>query len=156
MQPNPVTDVDDTVVDLLVIAGRLTRAAGMLSVDDLPRATVRALAVLDEHGSLRVSEFARIDRTSQPTATALIARLVAEGYASRHRDPDDSRAVVVQLTPAGRGRLAATRASMREALSGPLPGFDAERLTGLAAELRDLLAAIRESAGHHPQSRKDR
>ncbi|MEU4839236.1 MarR family winged helix-turn-helix transcriptional regulator [Nocardia testacea] len=150
MQSNPVTDVDDTVVDLLVTAGRLTRAAGMLSVDDLPRATVRALAVLEEHGSLRVSEFARIDRTSQPTATALIARLVGEGYASRHRDPDDSRAVVVQLTPAaGRARLAATRASMREALSGPLPGFDAERLTGLAADLRDLLAAIRESAGHH-------
>lgn len=151
-----MTDVDDTVVDLLVTAGRLTRAAGMLSVDDLPRATVRALAVLEEHGSLRVSEFARIDRTSQPTATALIARLVGEGYASRHRDPDDSRAVVVQLTPAGRARLAATRASMCAALSGPLPGFDAERLTGLAADLRDLLVAIRESAGHHTQSRKDR
>ncbi|NUS92329.1 MAG: MarR family transcriptional regulator [Nocardia sp.] len=156
MQPSPVTDVDDTVVDLLVTAGRLTRAAGTLSVDDLPRATVRALAVLDEHGSLRVSEFARIDRTSQPTATALIARLVGQGYASRHRDPDDSRAVVVQLTPAGRARLTATRASMREALSGPLPGFDAERLAGLATDLRELLAAIRESAGNHTQSRKHR
>lgn len=151
-----MTEVDDTVVDLLVTAGRLTRAAGMLSVDDLPRATVRALAVLDEHGSLRISEFARIDRTSQPTATALIARLVAEGYASRHRDPDDSRAVVVALTPAGHARLAATRASMREALSGPLPGFDAERLTGLAADLRELLAVIRESTEDHTQPRKHR
>lgn len=151
-----MTDVDDTVVDLLVTAGRLTRAAGTLSADDLPRATVRALAVLEEHGSLRVSEFARIDRTSQPTATALIARLVGEGYASRHRDPDDSRAVVVQLTPAGHARLAASRAAMREALSGPLPGFDAERLAGLATDLRELLAAIRQSAGHHPSPRKHR
>ncbi|WP_280399327.1 MarR family winged helix-turn-helix transcriptional regulator [Nocardia carnea] len=147
MQPNPVTDVDDTVVDLLVTAGRLTRAAGTLSADDLPRATVRALAVLEEHGALRVSEFARIDRTSQPTATALIARLVGEGYASRHRDPDDSRAVVIALTPAGQARLAASRAAMRDALPDPLPGFDAARLTALAADLRELLATIRESTG---------
>lgn len=151
-----MTDVDDTVVDLLVTAGRLTRAAGTLSADDLPRATVRALAVLEEHGSLRVSEFARIDRTSQPTATALIGRLVGEGYASRHRDPDDSRAVVVQLTPAGHARLAASRAAMREALSGPLPGFDTERLAGLATDLRELLAAIRQSAGTHLSPRKHR
>ncbi len=151
-----MTDVDGTVVDLLVIAGRLTRAVGTLSADDLPRATVRALAVLEEHGSLRVSEFARIDRTSQPTATVLIGRLVGEGYASRHRDPGDSRAVVVQLTPAGHARLAASRAAMREALSGPLPGFDAERLAGLATDLRELLAAIRQSAGIHPSPRKHR
>lgn len=154
--------MDDSVVDLLVTAGRLTRAAGMLSADNLPHATVRALAVLEEHGSLRVSEFARIDRTSQPTATALIARLVGEGYASRHSDPDDSRAVVVALTPAGHARLAASRAAMRDALPRPLPGFDTERLNGLAADLHELLAAIYDATGNdtqtrtHPQPRKHR
>ncbi|MGW0180226.1 MarR family winged helix-turn-helix transcriptional regulator [Nocardia sp. NPDC003345] len=151
-----MTRTGDIVVDLLVTAGRLTRSAGASSPDDLPRATVRALAVLEEHGSLRVSEFARLDRTSQPTATALIARLVGQGYASRRRDPHDSRAVVVELTPAGQARLAASRAAMRDALTGPLPGFDAERLAGMAADLRELLAAIRESAGDQPQPRKHR
>ena len=137
---------DDNVVDLFVTAGRLTRSAVALSSDDLPYAVRRALAVLDEHGSLRVSEFARIDRTTQPTATALIARLVADGYATRRRDPDDSRAVVIHLTPAGRARLAASRAAMRTALAERLSGFDSARLTRLAAELDDLLAAIRTPA----------
>ncbi|WP_324188573.1 MarR family winged helix-turn-helix transcriptional regulator [Nocardia flavorosea] len=156
MQPNRGTDVDDSVVDLLVTAGRLTRAAGMLSAEILPHATVRALAALEERGPLRISEFARIDRTSQPTATTLIARLVREGYVSRRRDPDDSRAVVVELTPTGRARLAASRAAIRAALPDPLPGFDAERLTGLAADLRELLAVIRETTGNHTQPRKHR
>ncbi|MFI1462935.1 MarR family winged helix-turn-helix transcriptional regulator [Nocardia carnea] len=153
MQPYPVTDQDATVVDLIVTAGRLTRSVGEISADDLPRATVRALAVLDHHGALRVGDFARIDRSSQPSATALIGRLVSQGYASRRRDPADSRGVLVELTPAGRARLAAFRTAMRNALSERLAGFDAERLTRMAGDLRDLLAAIDTAAEQDSQPR---
>lgn len=137
-----MTEKDATVVDLIVTAGRLTRSVGEISADDLPRATVRALAVLDHHGALRVGDFARIDRSSQPSATALIGRLVSQGYATRRRDPADSRGVLVELTPAGRARLAAFRTAMRNALSERLAGFDAERLTRMTGDLHDLLAAI--------------
>ncbi|NKY55920.1 MarR family winged helix-turn-helix transcriptional regulator [Nocardia flavorosea] len=142
MQPYPWTEKDDTVVDLIVTAGRLTRSVGEISADDLPRAIVRALAVLDHHGALRIGDFARIDRSSQPSATALIGRLVSQGYASRRRDPADSRGVLVELTPVGRARLAAFRAAVRNALSDRLAGFDTERLARMAGDLRELLAAI--------------
>ncbi|MGK8501861.1 MarR family winged helix-turn-helix transcriptional regulator [Nocardia asiatica] len=143
MQQSRVNAADDIVVDLLVTAGRLTRLAGVISGDDLPRALARALAVLDEHGALRVSEFARIDRCSQPAATALIGKLVAEGFAVRRKDPEDFRAVIVELTPAGRTRLAEFRRAFAAALGGHLPGFDTERLTRLDAELHDLLEALK-------------
>ncbi|WP_280460561.1 MarR family winged helix-turn-helix transcriptional regulator [Nocardia carnea] len=146
MQPYPGSEKDDSVVDLIVTAGRLTRSVGEISADDLPRATVRALAVLDHHGALRVGDFARIDRSSQPSATALIGRLVSQGYASRRRDPGDSRGVLVELTPAGRARLAAFRSAMRNALSHRLAGFDPERLLRMADDLHDLLAAIETTA----------
>ncbi|MGQ4600086.1 MarR family transcriptional regulator [Nocardia sp. R6R-6] len=137
---------DDIVVDLLVTASRLTRLAGAVSGDDLPRAMARALAVLDEHGCVRVSEFARIDRCSQPAATTLIGKLVAEGFAARRRDPEDSRAVMVELTPAGRERLGRFRRTVAAATAERLPGFDTERLTRLDAELHDLLEALKTAA----------
>lgn len=143
MQPTQTTATNDTVVDLVVAAGRLTRLAGVISGDDTPRATLRALALLDEHGALRVSDFARIDRCSQPSATALIGKLVAEGFATRHRDPRDSRAVVVELTPAGRTRLANARTAIGAALASQLPDFDSARLARMRTDLNDLLAALK-------------
>lgn len=137
------------MVNLLVTAGRLTRLAGVISGDDLPRAVLRALAVLDEHGAVRVSEFARIDRCSQPAATALIGKLVADGYASRRKDPDDSRAVVVELTLAGRTRLTHARGAFGEAMAAKLTGFDIERLARMESDMKELLEALKKSVPRH-------
>ncbi|MFF2086813.1 MarR family winged helix-turn-helix transcriptional regulator [Nocardia sp. NPDC058176] len=144
-QPSP----DDIVVDLLVTAGRLTRLAGAISDDDLPRAVLRALAVLDEHGGLRVSDFARIDRCSQPAATALIGRLVTDGFATRTKDPHDSRAVLVELTPAGRTRLTQARQAYAAAMAPGLADFDLDRLIRLDNDMNDLLTALRAVARGH-------
>ncbi|WP_239003992.1 MarR family winged helix-turn-helix transcriptional regulator [Nocardia panacis] len=143
-----MTTADDSVVNLLVTAGRLTRLAGVISGEELPRAIMRALAVLDEHGAVRVSEFARIDRCSQPAATTLIGRLVADGYATRRGDPQDSRAVLVELTPAGRARLESARRAFGAAIISRLSGFDPQRLARLDAELSELLDALK-TAGRH-------
>ncbi|WP_431967132.1 MarR family winged helix-turn-helix transcriptional regulator [Nocardia sp. bgisy134] len=146
----------DIVVDLLVTAGRLTRLAGVIGDDDLPRAVLRALAVLDERGAVRVSEFARIDRCSQPAATALLGRLVEDGFATRTKDPEDSRAVVIDLTPAGRERLAQARAAYGTAMASRLAEFDVERLARMETDLNELLEALKKSAPQHYPSRENR
>ncbi|WP_324194093.1 MarR family winged helix-turn-helix transcriptional regulator [Nocardia blacklockiae] len=146
---------EELLVDIVVTASRLTRLAGSFSGDVLPRAMVRALSVLDEHGPLRVSEFARIDGCSQPSATALIGRLIAAGLADRTTDPGDSRAVVVEPTPAGRARLAASRRAIGTALSQRLPGFEAARLGPLHDGLDELLEALK-SAAHREDSIQER
>lgn len=130
----------------MAAAAQLTRLARSLREDDLPAAMLRAMSVLDEHGALRVSEFARIDGCSQPTATTLIGRMAAAGLVSRTADPDDSRAVVVALTPAGRDRLAVSRRTIGSALTTRLPGFDADRLAHLQGELAELLRALKSAA----------
>nr|WP_245718470.1 MarR family transcriptional regulator [Nocardia miyunensis] len=141
-----LTGDEQHVVDIVAAAAQLTRLARTLRVDDLPNAMLRAMSVLDEQGALRVSEFARIDGCSQPTATALIGRMAAAGLVSRTADPGDSRAVVVALTSAGRGRLAVSRRAIGNALTTRLPGFDAARLAQLRGELGELLAALKSAA----------
>ncbi|MQY24565.1 hypothetical protein NRB56_01130 [Nocardia sp. RB56] len=116
------------------------------SLDRLPPATLRALSILDERRGLRVSEFARLDGCSQPTATTLIGRLVAGGLVSRTRDPGDSRAVVVELTPAGRDCLNASRRAIGSALAARLPSFGTDRLDRLRVELSDLLGELKSTA----------
>ncbi|WP_245716682.1 MarR family winged helix-turn-helix transcriptional regulator [Nocardia mikamii] len=136
------------MVDIAVTAARLTRLAGTLGTRALPRAMVRALSTLEEHGPLRISEFAEIDGCSQPSATALIGRLTAAGLAARTKDPDDSRAVVVELTPAGREQLSVSRRAFGTALAARLPDFGIDRLSHLESELTDLLEALKSAAPH--------
>ncbi|AYF78724.1 MarR family transcriptional regulator [Nocardia yunnanensis] len=133
----------ERLADIVVAVSRLNRLAGVIGGVDLPHAVMRALGTLDEYGALRISEFARIDRCSQPSATALIARLTEAGLATRTKDPGDSRAVVVTLTPAGRARLAAARENLGNSLAARLSDFDPVALTRLSADLDDLIGALK-------------
>lgn len=153
--PDPDTRAEALVVDIAVTAARLTRLAGALGTRSLPRAMVRALSTFEEHGPLRISEFAQIDGCSQPSATALIGRLTTAGLAARTKDPDDSRAVVVELTPAGREQLSASRRAFGTALAARLPDFGIDRLSHLDSELTDLLEALK-TAGPHEASKQER
>lgn len=141
--PATVPTRDSVMVDITVAAARLTRLAGAVGGPSMPRAIVRALSTLDEYGAMRISEFARIDGCSQPSATALIGRLATAGYVTRTKDPDDSRAVVVELTPTGRTILAGSRQAFGTALADRLPDFGIDRLSHLEHELSDLFRALK-------------
>lgn len=103
--------------DLFLACGRLTRAAARLNRSGDPSAVWRAVAILDESGPLRISEFAALDRCSQPTATTMIKKLEEAGYVRRTSDPEDGRAWLVSITPDGRARLADLRARTTEMIS---------------------------------------
>ncbi|WP_298806116.1 MarR family transcriptional regulator [uncultured Pseudokineococcus sp.] len=142
--PVPGAPVDETLaVDLLVIAARFTRWAGRAADGAMPTALWRALSQVDELGPLRVSALAALDRTSQPTATALVQRLERHGWVERSADPEDARASLVATTSEGRERLAEQRAAVGRALAprlGALSGQQHEDLARGLAVLRDLVA----------------
>ncbi|SDD54086.1 MarR family winged helix-turn-helix transcriptional regulator [Rhodococcus tukisamuensis] len=140
------TRLREVLAELVTNTSRFTRLASSISTDDRPRAWMRALGHLDEYGALRISEFARIDRCSQPTATALLKQLTDTGLATRQRDPSDSRAVVVELTDAGHQWLMAGRAEIGATLAEHLPDMDSEEVEQLSRSLAALRAALRSSA----------
>ena len=81
----------------------------------LDRAAVMVLGQLAEAGPVRPGELADRLGVEAPHVTRQVQRLQQAGYADRVPDPDDRRAQLIQLTPAGR----AASDRIREATSAP-------------------------------------
>ncbi|WP_338747652.1 MarR family winged helix-turn-helix transcriptional regulator [Janibacter alittae] len=104
-----------TASDLVTSAARLVRASRQ-HIHSTPPAGVRVLSVLDEHGPCGVGRLAQLDRTSQPTMSGLVRTLADRGWVTKESDPDDARATLVALTPAGRDALSVVRRRTAEAV----------------------------------------
>lgn len=139
-QLGPTGAVDDLAQRLVVTCARFTRSVARLSPHDSPTAVWRTLAILDEHGAIRVSDLAVLDRCSQPTATGMVQRLEADGAVVRIPDPSDGRATLVSLSDIGRTRLVQLREGVTHEVSPRLSRLSPERL----AELQSALSTISE------------
>jgi DNA-binding MarR family transcriptional regulator len=82
-------------------------------------------------------------RYSQPGVSRLVQRMEQEGLVTRKPDPEDGRAAIVALTPAGRARYRRASdvygAAVRAHVSRHLSGAEARDLT----RLLELVAARR-------------
>lgn len=136
--------VNALAVDLVVMAARFTRYASRQSKAGEATAVWRAFAILEEHGPMRVSDFAEIDRCSQPTATTMMQRLEQAGTVQRLPDPNDGRATLLSLSATGRRRLTQLRAGVAVGLGPQLSQLsDAERaeLEGAVRTIAKLISS---------------
>jgi DNA-binding MarR family transcriptional regulator len=131
-------DPGELAVQLLVLSARFTRLAARETPSAIPRALWRALAQLEELGPTRVSDLAAADRVSQPTATALVQKLVERGWAERCADVRDGRVVRVTISDAGRSVLAESRVAAAAALAPRLSRVDPDVLSRLDAGVQAL------------------
>ena len=129
----------DLASDLVVHAARLIRAVRRQF--DVP-AGVRVLSLLDEYGTLGITQLADLDRSSQPTMSGAVAQLVELGRVAKTSNPDDARASLISLTPAGRAELARVRTAYGEHVAAVIaddPDLTTEDLTTAVAVLRSIL-----------------
>jgi len=121
-------DPIDALTSLVIRAHRLGRVVAREAGSSTPAAQWRALSTLEEEGPLRIGELAAACRVTQPGMTRLVGQMVEHGLLERHRDPQDERAVQLQITEAGRRARAEWIATIRATLA---PWFadlsDAER-----------------------------
>jgi DNA-binding MarR family transcriptional regulator len=122
--------------ELLSVVARINRMATRRADLPVPYAQARLLAQIEESGPSRVCDLATADHCSQPTMTAHVQRLESGGWARRRPDPSDARAVLVDITPAGRAVLEDIR-TRRARVVAP----DLDRLT--AAERATLAEAVK-------------
>lgn len=131
--------------DLIVTSARFVRHVRRHAPAGESTATWRALAILDEHAPMRLTDFADIDQLTQPAATAMIRRLVDEGAVTREPDPTDGRASLLTLTEAGRSRLAEQRAAGAAVVDPALDRLTDRERDRLAEAVRIMTALM-----HHP------
>ena len=96
-----------------------------------PLSHVQVLAMLQDAGTMSVSEISRRLGIAKPNITPLVDRLFECGYVDRQHDEHDRRVVNIVLMPAGEEKLAAIRGTIARQIQG-----QAESLT--VSEFRDL------------------
>jgi DNA-binding MarR family transcriptional regulator len=129
-------------------AGRALRSFNELVLDQarLDHSDFGALVVLWSRGepwraSLR--SVARDIGLSQSGATRVVQRLAQRGLVVKHADPDDGRAIVIEITAAGRRTVDELLALITTSLGDQLAtsGIDVEQLAAATAELTGSLTA---------------
>ena len=130
---------DDDAARLYVAVGRLVRMLRRTGTADISPGAFSALAALSAAGPLRSGDLATREGVAAPTMTRIVASLEDAGYVQRTADPQDGRAVLVDLTDTGaallvgerstrarelRRRVAALPASDRAALVAALPALE--------------------------------
>ena len=77
-----------------------------------PLSHVQVLAMLNDVGTMSVSEISRRLGIAKPNITPLVDRLYEAGYVDRQHDENDRRVVNIVLLEAGKEKLDAIRATI--------------------------------------------
>ena len=124
----------------------LTREDMGVSADpDVPTITTTGgwiLFHLAEAGAQRPGLLAEWQSVDKSTMTMQLRRLTKDGLVERLPDPDDRRAVLMQITQAGRQALETHRKRGRTLLSNRLAEWSDDELEALASALKKLAKSL--------------
>src|ERR671935_1043783 len=139
--PAKRTPHGDEAVEILIEVSRLIRTLTRLmgGANEVPAMTVTqrlALFEVGDGGSLRLNDLADRMGVSPPTASRSVDALHELGLVERVADPQDRRALRIDLTSAGKTLLADAKAKAEAAFAPAVAELsDSERAT-LSALLR--------------------
>ena len=105
----------------------------------LDRAAVMVLQQLADAGPVRSGELATRLEVEAPHVTRQVQRLQQAGYADRAPDPDDRRAYLIQLTPAGRAASDRIREAGTSGMQAALAHWPPHELHQLATLLHRMV-----------------
>jgi DNA-binding MarR family transcriptional regulator len=125
---------DSAPARLALVVGRLNRRLA-LAPGGLSHGLLMSLASVAKRGPLRLAELAQLEGVSAPGATRIVAELETRGLVSRGVDPDDGRAVLISVTPAGTEAILRARAARAEVVAQLLNGLSASELSQVEAAL---------------------
>jgi DNA-binding MarR family transcriptional regulator len=143
-RPDPSVRVLD---QLGRVIRHLTRISGGPDEGPALTSTQRlALFELLEDGPMRLNDLAGRMGLSAPTASRAVDALADAELVERRTDPDDRRALRIELTAAGRARVDLRKARVAEAFrpaAAGMPAAEREQLATLLERLADELADAR-------------
>ncbi|MFG2523520.1 MarR family winged helix-turn-helix transcriptional regulator [Streptomyces sp. NPDC048527] len=145
----PAGGVDDVdaVTRAVLTASRVLVAVSARSLAEVEdRVTLpqfRMLVVLSTRGTTKLVALAELLHVAPSTAMRMVDRLIAAGLADRHKNPENRRETLLQLTDEGRRTVEDVTARRRQEIA-----VIVERLApGQRASLVDALTAFNEAGG---------
>lgn len=118
IDPAVVENIATQIFQALPMLRKRIQKFDMMNADQsMPLSHVQVLAVLDEEGSMTVSEISRRFNIAKPNITPLVDRLAANGLVERQRSTLDRRVVNIVILDAGRERLRQTQESINRMIA---------------------------------------
>jgi DNA-binding MarR family transcriptional regulator len=105
------------------------------------------IATVARNGELPIAELARIEAVNPTLLSRAIGRLEEDGLLSRRPHPEDRRAALIDLTPAGRRlhrRIRAERTDVLAAQLRDLSEIDRPALVAALPALEQIAASLKE------------
>ena len=128
-----------TRIGYLITRNRRHDVVRTVAAVPLDRAAVMVLGQLAEAGPVRPGELAARLSVEAPHVTRQVQRLQQAGYADRVTDPDDRRAQLITLTPAGRAASDRIREAGTSGMQAALAHWPPEELHQFATLLHRMV-----------------
>lgn len=137
-----ITDLTDLAARLRLAVGRLSRRIRIDDQGSVGPLQLSALATVEQHGPLRLSELARREAVTAPTMSRVLSALDEAGLVVRAPDPQDARGVLVTLSHSGARCLAEARTHRTALVARRLARLDDTQRAAVAAALPALEALL--------------
>ena len=118
---------------------RLSHISAFQSEHGLPLSHFQVLSLLEERGSMSVSEISEYFDIAKPNITPLVDRLVNAGLVDRVRSTTDRRVVYIVILDEGRERLKTIRSLLGENVATWKKSLTDEEFARLAGALNDVV-----------------
>ncbi|MBQ8619319.1 MAG: MarR family transcriptional regulator [Clostridia bacterium] len=107
-----------------------------------PLSHVQVLAMLNDVGTMSVSEISRRLGIAKPNITPLVDRLYESGYVDRQHDENDRRVVNIVLLEAGKEKLDAIRATISRQILMQVDGLSVSEFRELNESLSSVVRIL--------------
>ena len=107
-----------------------------------PLSHVQVLAMLNDMGTMSVSEISRRLGIAKPNITPLVDRLYESGYVDRQHDENDRRVVNIVLLEAGKEKLDAIRATISRQILQQVDGLSVSEFRELNESLTSVVRIL--------------
>ncbi|MFB7913794.1 MarR family winged helix-turn-helix transcriptional regulator [Streptomyces sp. NPDC056061] len=124
----------------LSAVGAVKRGLARILPADCPAGSAAVLALLGQHGEMRISRLAELLDVDMSVTSRHVAHVAEHGWLERSSDPADKRSRILRLTPAGDDVLSDLNRRVTEMFAHNLADWsdaDVGRLNVLLARLRD-------------------
>ncbi|KHD87558.1 MAG: transcriptional regulator [Bdellovibrio sp. ArHS] len=107
----------------------------------LSAAQIFVLKQLKEEPGLSINDLALRTTTHQSSVSVVVKKLEEQGFVTRATSKEDSRRVVVSLTPEGEKKLSVIPRTVQEEMIESLQRMDPEKTKKLAALMKEFVQA---------------